>query len=63
MTAVLGTIVAAVRELARAIAPITPDSAEKLLAVIAAGEGGAPISQPAPLFPRLELDEDEEAVA
>jgi len=63
MAAVLGTIVAAVRELAQAIAPIIPDSAERLLAVIAAGEGGAPISQPAPLFPRLELDEDEEAVA
>jgi methionyl-tRNA synthetase len=63
MAAVLGTIVAAVRALARAIAPIIPDSAEKLLAVIAAGEGGAPISQPAPLFPRLELDEGEEAAA
>ena len=53
----------AVRELARAIAPIIPESAEKLLAVIDAGEGGAPIAQPAPLFPRLELEEDEEAAA
>jgi methionyl-tRNA synthetase len=59
MAAVLGTIVVAVRELARAIAPIIPESAEKLLAVIAAGEGGTPISQPIPLFPRLELEEEE----
>jgi len=59
MAAVLGTIVVAVRELARAIAPIIPESAEKLLAVIAAGEGATPISQPIPLFPRLELEEEE----
>jgi methionyl-tRNA synthetase len=61
MAAVLGTIVACVRELARAIAPIIPASADKLLAVIEAGEGGAPIPQPTPLFPKLELEEDEEA--
>ena len=63
MAAVLGTLVAAVRELAEAIAPIIPQSAEKLLASIAAGDGGAPIAQPTPLFPRLELPEDEEAAA
>ena len=63
MAEVLGTLVAAVRELARAIAPIIPDSADKLLTIIDAGEGGAPISQPTPLFPRLELLEEEEAVA
>jgi methionyl-tRNA synthetase len=63
MAAVLGTLVAAVRELARAIAPIIPESADKLLALIDAGEGGAPIAQPTPLFPRLELPEDEEAAA
>ena len=62
MAAVLGTLVAAVRELARAIAPIIPASAEKLLALIAGGEGGAPIAQPTPLFPRLELEEAPEAV-
>jgi len=61
MAAVLGTLVVAVRELARAIAPIIPDSADKLLTLIDAGEGGAPIAQPTPLFPRLELPEDEEA--
>jgi methionyl-tRNA synthetase len=56
---VLGTLVAAVRELTRAIAPVIPASAERLLALIAAGEGGAPIPQPTPLFPRLELAEEE----
>jgi methionyl-tRNA synthetase len=63
MAAVLGTLVAAVRELARAITPIIPASADTLLTLIEAGENGAPISQPAPLFPRLELPEDEEAAA
>jgi methionyl-tRNA synthetase len=63
MAAVLGTLVAAVRELASGIAPIIPDSADKLLALIDAGEGGVPIPQPTPLFPRLEIPEDEEAAA
>ncbi|MFL6731169.1 MAG: methionine--tRNA ligase [Sphingomicrobium sp.] len=63
MAAVLGTLVAAVSELARAIAPIIPESADKLLTLIDAGEGGMPIPQPTPLFPRLELPEDEEAAA
>jgi len=63
MAAVLGTLVAAVGDLARAIAPVIPDSADKLTRLIEAAEGGAPISQPAPLFPRLELPEDEEAAA
>jgi methionyl-tRNA synthetase len=61
MAAVLGTLVAAVRELTRAIAPIIPDSADKLLTLIDAGKGGAAIPQPTPLFPRLELPEEEEA--
>jgi methionyl-tRNA synthetase len=61
MAAVLGTLVAALRELTRAIAPIIPDSADKLLTLIDAGEGGAPIPQPTPLFPRLELEEEEAA--
>ena len=63
MAAVLGTLVAAVRQLAQAIAPVIPTSADKLLTLIDAGEGGAPIPQPTPLFPRLELAEDEEAAA
>ncbi len=60
MAAVLGTIVAALRQLASAIAPIIPASAEKLLALIDSGAGGAPIAQPTPLFPKLELEEAEE---
>jgi len=63
MAAVLGTLVKAVRELTVAIAPIIPESADKLLSQIDAGEGGAPIAQPTPLFPRLELPEEEEAAA
>jgi methionyl-tRNA synthetase len=63
MAAVLGTLVAALRELTPAIAPIIPESANKLMAVIDAGAGGAPIPQPTPLFPRLELPDDEEEAA
>ncbi|HET9812612.1 MAG TPA: class I tRNA ligase family protein, partial [Sphingomicrobium sp.] len=58
MAAVLGTLVAAVRGLARAIAPIVPASADRLLTLIDAGKGGDPIPQPTPLFPRLELEEE-----
>src|SRR3954453_3609086 len=58
MAAGLGTVVVAVRQLTRAIAPILPDSADKLLALIDSGGGGRAIAQPTPLFPRLELDED-----
>jgi methionyl-tRNA synthetase len=61
MAAVLGTLVVAVRDLARAISPIIPASADKLLSLIDAGEGGTPIAAPMPLFPRLELEEDEAA--
>jgi methionyl-tRNA synthetase len=60
MAAVLGTLVAAVRDLAQSIAPIIPASAEKLLNLIASGEGNTPIAQPTPLFPRLELEEEPE---
>jgi len=59
MAAVLGTLVAAVRELAAAIAPVIPESADKLLTLIDSGLGGQPIPQPTPLFPRLELEEAE----
>ena len=61
MAAVLGTLVEAIRMLTQAMAPVIPSSAEKLLALIEAGEGGAPIPQPTPLFPRLELEEEEAA--
>ena len=61
MAAVLGTIVAAVRMLAEAVAPVIPGSAAALIALIDSGEGGQPISQPTPIFPRLELGETEDA--
>ena len=61
MAEVLGTLVAAVRTLAEAVAPVIPASAEKLIALIDSGKDGAPIAQPTPIFPRLELGEDEEA--
>jgi methionyl-tRNA synthetase len=63
MSAVLGTLVAAVRQLTVAVAPVIPTSADKLLTLIDSGQGGVPIPQPQPLFPRLELPEDEEAAA
>ena len=56
MAAVLGTLVAAIRELAEAVAPVIPGSAAKLIALIDGGSDGQPIAQPTPIFPRLELD-------
>ena len=62
MAAVLGTLVVAVRELALAIAPIIPASADKLLAPRSTPAKAAPRSpQPSRLFPRLELEEEEAA--
>jgi methionyl-tRNA synthetase len=58
MAEVLGTLVVAIRALTKAIAPIIPMSADKLMTLIDAGEGGTPIPQPQPLFPRLELEEE-----
>ena len=58
MAGVLGTLVVAVRELARAIAPVIPASSERLIELIDAGKRGVPIAQPTPLFPRLELEEE-----
>ena len=63
MAKVLGVLWNCIRPLTEAIAPIIPASAEKLLSLIDAGSGGAPIAQPTPLFPRLELPEDEEEAA
>ena len=61
MAAVLGTLVAAVRQLAVAVTPVIPDSAAKIIALIDSGANGAPIEQPTPIFPRLELGEEEDA--
>ena len=63
MAAVLGTLVVAMRKLAVAVQPVVPTSAQKLIALIDSGEGGDPIARPTPIFPRLELPEDEEAAA
>ena len=63
MAAVLGTLVVAVRKLAMAVLPVVPASAERLVAFIDSGKDGNPIGQPTPIFPRLELGEDEEAAA
>jgi methionyl-tRNA synthetase len=63
MAAVLGTLSAAVRRLALAVEPVIPESAGKLLTLIQTGADGHPIAQPQPLFPRLELPEDEDAAA
>ena len=59
MTAVLGTLVSAIRDLTQAIAPVIPESADKLLTLIDAGKSGAPIPQPVPIFPKLELVEED----
>ena len=56
MAAVLGTLVAAVHRLTQAVAPVIPESADKLLTLIDSGSGGQPIAQPQPLFPRLDLE-------
>jgi methionyl-tRNA synthetase len=61
MAEVLGTLVIAIRQLALAIEPIIPQSARRLIEAIDAGEQGQAIAQPVPLFPRLELEEGEEA--
>ena len=58
MAAVLGTLIAAVRQLTQAVAPVIPESADKLLTLIDSGRDGQPIAQPQPLFPRLELEEE-----
>ena len=55
----LGALVAAIRMLTVAVAPVIPSSADKLLALIDSGQGGVPIPQPQPIFPRLELAEEE----
>jgi methionyl-tRNA synthetase len=61
MAEVLGTLVVAIRRLAEAVAPVIPASADKLLTLIDSGTGGQPIAQPQPIFPRLELREEEAA--
>jgi len=58
MADVLGTLVVAIRKLAEAVIPVIPASAGRLIAAIDTGLQGA-LEQPVPVFPRLELDEEE----
>jgi methionyl-tRNA synthetase len=58
MADVLGTLVAAIRKLSEAVVPVIPSSAQKLIDVIDSGLHGG-LDQPVPIFPRLELDEEE----
>jgi len=58
MADVLGTLVICIRKLAEAVLPVIPASAEKLIGTIDSGLSGA-LDQPAPIFPRLELPEEE----
>ena len=59
MAQVLGTLVADVRKLTEAVETVIPESADNILTLIDSGSGGQPIAQPQPLFPRLELKEEE----
>jgi methionyl-tRNA synthetase len=58
MADVLGTLVEAIRKLAEAVLPVIPASSEALIRVIDAGLQGG-LEQPVPIFPRLELPEEE----
>ena len=58
MASVLGTLVEAIRDLTSAIAPIIPETTDKLLTLLESAKGGVPIAQPKPLFPKLELEEE-----
>ncbi|HET9459552.1 MAG TPA: methionine--tRNA ligase [Sphingomicrobium sp.] len=58
MADVLGTLVVAIRKLAQAVIPVIPQSAGRLIAAIDIGLQGA-LEQPVPIFPRLEVEEEE----
>jgi methionyl-tRNA synthetase len=60
MADVLGTLVVAIRKLAEAVIPVIPASAEKLIKAIDDGLSGG-LAQPVPIFPRLELAQEEGA--
>ena len=60
MSEVLGTLVVSIRQLAVALVPVAPESAQRLVDLIDSGREG-PIAQPMPIFPRLELAEEEAA--
>jgi methionyl-tRNA synthetase len=58
MADVLGTLVVCIRKLAEAVLPVIPASGEKLITLIDNGLSGG-LEQPVPIFPRLELPEEE----
>jgi methionyl-tRNA synthetase len=63
MHAVLGTLLKAIHRLAVTIQPVVPTSAERLIAQLGydADAGTFNIATPSPIFPRLELQQSEEA--
>jgi len=58
MADVLGTLVMAIRKLAASVLPVIPASAQKLIDAVDAGLNGG-LDQPVPVFPRLELPEED----
>ncbi|WP_338504250.1 methionine--tRNA ligase [Sphingomonas kaistensis] len=63
MAEVLGTLAAAVERLGAIVAPIIPGSIAKLDAYLEEGRAAGRLSQPSPIFPRLELVATEETGA
>ncbi|MDF7773933.1 methionine--tRNA ligase [Sphingomonas sp. AOB5] len=63
MHAVLGTLLKAIHRLAVTIEPVVPGSSAKLIAQLGhdAATGAFNIAAPSPIFPRLELQQSEEA--
>jgi methionyl-tRNA synthetase len=55
MAEVLGTLAVAVERLGAVVEPIVPGSIAKLKAYLAEGRAAGRLSQPSPIFPRLEL--------
>ncbi len=56
MEQVLGTLAACVELLARAVEPVVPGSARRLLTFLEDGRAPGRIGAPTPIFPRLELE-------
>lgn len=52
--AFLGSLIATLHEIAKALLPVTPTTAEKILAALGDGKPGTTITKPENLFPRIE---------
>jgi methionyl-tRNA synthetase len=59
MAEVLGTLAAVVERLGAIVEPIVPTSIAKLSAYLEEGRAAGRLSQPSPIFPRLELSAEE----